>query len=45
LADLSQFLCILSDLKHYRNAFSSFTNHLGNAKPKEQPKKWSKENK
>ncbi len=35
---------ILSDLKCYRSAFSSFTNHLWNAKPKDQPKKSSKEN-
>jgi hypothetical protein len=28
----------------YRSAFSSFTNHLGNAKPKEQPEKHGKEN-
>jgi len=37
LADLSQIFSILSDLKCYRSAFSSSTNHLGNAKPKEQP--------
>jgi hypothetical protein len=42
--NLSQFLYILSDLKCYRSTFPSFTNHLGDAKPKEQPKKSSKEN-
>jgi hypothetical protein len=46
LADPSQFFSILSDLKCYRSTFSSFTNHLSNAKPKDhQPKKHSKENK
>jgi hypothetical protein len=44
LADLSQFFLILSDLKCYRSAFSSSTNHLWNAKPKDQPKKSNKEN-
>jgi len=43
LANLSQFFSILSDLKCYRSAFSSFRNHLSNAKSKEQPKKSSKE--
>jgi hypothetical protein len=28
LADLSQFFSILNDLKYYRSAFSSYTNHL-----------------
>ncbi len=45
LADLSQFFSILSDLKCYRSAFSSSTNHLSNAKHKDQPKKSRKENK
>jgi hypothetical protein len=36
LPDLSQFFSILTDLKCYRSAFSSSTNHLWNAKPKEQ---------
>ncbi len=44
LANLSQFFSILSYLKCYRNAFSSSTYVVGNAKPKEQPKKSSKEN-
>jgi hypothetical protein len=44
LANLSQFFFILSDLKCYRNAFSSSTNHFGNAKPKEQLKKAIKKN-
>jgi len=39
LTNLSQFFSILNDLKCYRSAFLSFTNHLGNAKPKEKPKK------
>ncbi len=44
LADLFQFFSILSDLKYYRSAFSSFTNHFSNAKPKDQPTRSSKEN-
>ncbi len=44
MADLSQFFSILSDLECYRTTFSSFTNHLGNAKSKDQSKKSSKEN-
>jgi hypothetical protein len=43
LTDLSQFFSISSDLKSYRSAFPGFTNHLGTAKPKEQPEKHSKE--
>jgi hypothetical protein len=43
LVDLSQFFSILSDLKCYRSAFSSSTNHLSNAKHRDQPKKSSKE--
>jgi hypothetical protein len=43
-ADLSQSFSILSDLKCYTSAFSSFTNSLSNAKPKEQPEKSSKKN-
>jgi hypothetical protein len=43
LVDLSQFFSILNELKCYRNTFSSFTNHLGNAKPRDQPKKSYKE--
>jgi hypothetical protein len=39
-----QFFSILSDLKCYRSAFSSSTNHFRNAKPKDQPTKISKEN-
>jgi hypothetical protein len=35
LPDLSQFFSILTDLKCYRSAFSSSTNHLWNAKPKD----------
>jgi hypothetical protein len=31
LANLFQFFSILSDLKCYRNTFSSFANHLLNA--------------
>jgi hypothetical protein len=34
----------LSDLKCYKSTFSSFTNHLWNVKPKDQPKKSCKEN-
>jgi len=37
------FFSILSDLKCYRSTFSSFTNHLWNAKPNNQSKKSSKE--
>jgi hypothetical protein len=33
---------ILRDLKCYRSAFSSFTNHLWNGEPRDQPKKSSK---
>jgi hypothetical protein len=44
MADLSQIFSILSDLKCYRSTFSSSTNHLWNAKPKEQAKKSRKEN-
>jgi hypothetical protein len=29
-----KFFSILSDLNCYRSAFSSYANHLGNAKPK-----------
>jgi len=35
---------ILSNLKCYRGTFSSSTNHLGNAKPRNQPQKSCKEN-
>jgi hypothetical protein len=45
LANLSQFFSILSNLKCFSSAFSSFRNHLSNAKPKERPKKISKEKK
>jgi hypothetical protein len=38
LAVLSQFFSILSDLKCHRSIFSSITNHLSNAKPKEAKK-------
>jgi len=43
-ADVFQFFSLLSDLKCYRSAFSSFTNHFWNAKPKDQPTTSSKEN-
>jgi hypothetical protein len=39
-----QFFSILSDLKCYRSAFSSSTNYLWNAKPKDKPKKSCKKN-
>ncbi len=42
LVDLSQFFSILSDLECYRSSFWSFTSHLSNARPKEQPKKSNK---
>ncbi len=38
-----QFFSILNDLKCYRSTFSSFINHLWNAKPNNQSKKSSKE--
>jgi hypothetical protein len=44
--NLSQFFPILSDLKCYIGTPSqALTNHLRNAKPEDQPKNSSKENK